>query len=132
MNEATNYIRDLKKKIQELSDMRDRLRKMPNSGSPDIVVSDNCTAVDTVTVQPCCGGVLVEVVISSGLRNEEIPLSRVLRLLVDHGFSIVSCASNTVNERSLHTIQSEVSDLGMVDLSELQQKLADFIASSSS
>ncbi|XP_042509979.1 transcription factor bHLH120-like [Macadamia integrifolia] len=129
MNEATKYIGDLGKRIQELSEKRERLKKMPNSGPPD-AVSDNCLPVDTITVQPCWGG--VEVVISSGLRNEEFPLSRVMRVLVDQGFSIISCVSTTVNERSLHTIQSEVSDIRTVDLSGLQQKLNDFIASSSS
>ncbi|XP_042509736.1 transcription factor bHLH120-like [Macadamia integrifolia] len=129
MNEATNYIKDLGKRIEELSDKRDRLRKMPNSGPPDIV-SRNCTPTDAVTVQPYWGG--VEVVISSGLRNEDFPLSRVLTVLVDLGFTIVSCVSTTVNEKSLHTILSEVSDVRSMDLSELQQKLTDFIASSSS
>ncbi|XP_043717252.1 transcription factor bHLH120-like [Telopea speciosissima] len=130
MNEATNYIRDLQERVQELNEKRDRLRNMPNSATPDIVSRNRCTP-DIVTVRPCCGGV-VEVLISSGLRNDEFPLSRVLRLMVDQGFCIFSCFSNTVNERSLHTIQSEVSDLGTVDLSGLQQMLTDFLASSSS
>ncbi|KAJ4955652.1 hypothetical protein NE237_012435 [Protea cynaroides] len=129
MNEAANYIRDLQKRIQELNHKRDGLRKMFNSGAPDIVISRNFPP-DYVTVQPCWGG--VEVVINSGFRNGEFPLSRVIRELVDQGFGVVTSVSSTVNERSLHTIKSEVSDLTTLDLSELQQKLTDLVASSSS
>ncbi|XP_042485681.1 transcription factor bHLH118-like [Macadamia integrifolia] len=132
MNEAANYITDLRKRIQQLSSKRDGLRNVPNSsGGRDFVVTGNCPPENCVTVRPCLGG--VEFVISSGLRNEElIPLSIVLRVLVDHGFSVISCVSTTVDERSLHTIHSEVSnDLTSVDLSALQQILIDLIASSS-
>ncbi|KAJ4955532.1 hypothetical protein NE237_012315 [Protea cynaroides] len=121
MNEAGNYVRDLGNRIQELNHKRDELRKMTNSW--------NCLP-DNVTVRPCGGG--VEVVINSGLRNGEFPLSRVMRELVDQGFIVVSCFSTTMNQRSLHTVQSEVSDLTTVDLSGLQQKLSNLIASSSS
>ncbi|XP_042485673.1 transcription factor bHLH36-like isoform X1 [Macadamia integrifolia] len=133
MNEAANYIRDLRKRIQELSAKRDKLRKRPNSGAPDVavVVTGNYPPRNCVIVQPCLGG--VEVVISSGLRNGELPLSRVLRVIVDYGFCIISCVSTRVDERSLHTIHSEVSDdLTDVDLSRLQQILTDLISSPSS
>ncbi|KAJ4954937.1 hypothetical protein NE237_011720 [Protea cynaroides] len=121
MNEAANYIKDLRNGIQELHNKRDELRKMPNSR--------NCLP-DNVIVRPCGGG--VEVVINSGLRNGEFPLSMVIKELVDLGFIVVGCVSTAVNQRSLHTVQSEVSDLTTVDLSGLQLKLSNLIASSSS
>ncbi|KAJ4955493.1 hypothetical protein NE237_012276 [Protea cynaroides] len=129
INEASNYVRDLQKRIQELNHKRDGLRKMSNSGAPDTVVSQNCPP-DYVTVQPCWGG--VEVMINSGFKNGEFPLSRVIRELVDQGVRVVTTVSSTVNERSFHTIKSEVSDLTTLDLSELEEKLTDLVASSSS
>ncbi|KAJ4951616.1 hypothetical protein NE237_028448 [Protea cynaroides] len=104
MNEAANYIRDLRKRIDELSDKRDGLRNIPNSGASD-EVSDGCSP-DCVTVQPCWGG--VEVVISSDLNNGEFPLSSVLRVLVGLGFTVISCVSTTINQKTLYNIQSEL------------------------
>ncbi|XP_043705487.1 transcription factor bHLH120-like [Telopea speciosissima] len=142
MNEAANYINDMRNRIQLLSGKRDELlRNIPNSGAT-ATADINCPlpqppppAEYFVTVQPCLDGVEVIISSSGGLRGngEEFhPLSRVLRVLVDHGFSVISCVSTTKDERSFHTIRSEVSDLTTVDLYRLQQILTDLMASSSS
>ncbi|KAF8412345.1 hypothetical protein HHK36_000307 [Tetracentron sinense] len=118
--EAVNYITDLQKKILELSDKRDRLQRWSNLRSNGS--SNSCLCV---TVRSCLAG--VEVVISSGKGEKALPFSRVLDVLIEEGLSVLSCSFTKVNGRSLHTIQSEVSDLTMIDLSGLQQKLMDLI-----
>nr|WIE96205.1 basic helix-loop-helix transcription factor [Loropetalum chinense var. rubrum] len=128
MHESVNYIKHLQKKIEELSDKRDVLiKRLSNSNT--LNVGQECSQsrpLDFVTVKPCWAG--VEVVMSCALTKEEqLPLSRVLQVIIKEGLSIVSCISTKVNERLLHTIESEVSDGRKVNLSELQQKLRDLI-----
>lgn len=115
MQEATNYIKDLQKGIQELSDKRDRLKNSySTSGSSSSSSSSYCVAPqnpcysrasDFVIVTSTRAG--VEVIINTAL-IEELPLSRVLKLLIDEGLSTISCTSAQVNDRLLHTIESEV------------------------
>ncbi|KAK9276051.1 hypothetical protein L1049_005582 [Liquidambar formosana] len=130
MHESVNYIRHLQKKIEELSDKRDGLKRLDNSSSFNVApeCSQSCPW-DSVTVKPCLVG--VEVVMSTALRQEGLPLSRVLEVLTGEGLNIVSCISTKVNERLLHTIESEVSDGRSIDISQLQQKLTDLIIFSS-
>ena len=60
---------------------------------------------DTLTVRTRCVG--VEVDINTALKKG-FPLSRVLEILIEEGFSVVSCISTKANERMLHNIISEV------------------------
>lgn len=104
MHEAVNYIKDLEKKVKELGVKRDDLRKLNNCnvvGSRSENPSDSC-----VMVRSCLVG--VEVVISSGLKEQVLHLSRVVELLLKEGLNVVSCFSTKVNTRLIYTIQSEV------------------------
>lgn len=128
MNEATKYIINLQKMIEEMKDKRDGLNRLSinNSKSMSVIarVINSFSQPDFVTVRPCVSG--LEVVISSdGLL---LPLSRVLRVLLEDGvLTVVGCVTTRVNEKSLHTIQIKVSDLTRINTTELQQKLIDLV-----
>ncbi|XP_057976074.1 transcription factor bHLH118 [Malania oleifera] len=126
MHEAVNYIRHLQKNLRSLSDRKDGLKRL--SESSNVNVAEECSQKGSlgsaaVTVKPCWAG--VEIVLSTALGEGGLPLSTVLGVLIGEGLSVVSCISAIVNERLIHTIESEVSDGRTVDLSGLQQKLAD-------
>lgn len=134
MQQAVNYINHLQRSIRELNLKRDKLDKIPNYTSTAISQgsgSSNCGLLSNdnninVTVAPCfCG---VEIIITSGLMEEQFPLSRVMEILIQEGqLNVCSCASTRVNDRLLHTICAEASDPMSIDLSDLQQKLYDAV-----
>lgn len=101
MNEAVNYIKYLKNKIEELSMRRNKLRNL----SPGNERSENCV-VDRVMVHPCWGR--VEIIMTSNVKEEGLLLSKVLEILLQEGFSVVSCVSTKANEMLFYSIQSEV------------------------
>lgn len=107
MNEAVNHINHLQKKIKELSSVRDELRKCSSLSTPENGSGSlNSSPPSYFTVHPCCGGVRIS--ITSCSKDEGWPLSRVLELLLERGFTVASCVSTKVNEKLLLTIQSEV------------------------
>ncbi|XP_050263715.1 transcription factor bHLH36-like [Quercus robur] len=124
INEAANYIKHLEKKIKELSSARDVLKEFSNLSTTD---QGSTSQPSCFTIHPCCGG--VEIVISSGFREESFPLSKVLELLLEEGLTVLNCTSSKVNERFLHTVQCEVSDSTCLDLSGMQKKLTEVIPS---
>ncbi|XP_059451182.1 transcription factor bHLH118-like [Corylus avellana] len=124
MNEAVNYIKYLQNKIEELSMRRNKLRNL----SPGNERSENCV-VDRVMVHPCWGR--VEIIMTGNVKKEGLLLSKVLEILLQEGFRVVSCVSTKANERLFYSIQSEVdNDLEGLDLPGLQRKLNDLILSS--
>ncbi|KAK6275634.1 hypothetical protein POUND7_005343 [Theobroma cacao] len=130
MNEAVNYIKYLKKKIQELSVKRDKLKKLSNLSAFDqgsASSSDNSSLINCVAVHPYRGG--VEIVINSGFGDESWHLSAMIQAIRAEELDVVHCISSQTNEGFLHTIQSEVSDPAhRLDLPGLQSKLNDLIS----
>lgn len=115
INEAVNHINQMKDKIQQLTLERDRLESTSNPKSasstrqipsPKSGSNSDNSFRNSVVIRPCFSG--MEIVISGGLREEDLPLSRVLEVLVVEGLNIVKCASTKVRGRFVHTIQAEV------------------------
>ncbi|XP_031260645.1 transcription factor bHLH118-like [Pistacia vera] len=131
INEAVNYIKNLEKKIQDLSSKRDNLKNYTDLDGLDHgnATSSNRLTNSSVTVSPYCGG--VDIVINSVLREEGLILSRVLEVVLEEGLDVTRCVSTQTDDGFFHNIQSEVEDLTGIDLSELQQKLNDVIVSTS-
>ncbi|XP_022738480.1 transcription factor bHLH118-like [Durio zibethinus] len=131
MNEAVNYIKYLKKMIQELSVKRDKLKKLSNLSALDqgssASSSENCSPINScVAVHPYQGG--VEIVINSGFGDESWHLSIMMLVILEEGLDVVRYVSSQTNEGFLHTIHSEVSDPTQLDLPRLQTKLNDMIS----
>ncbi|XVF50721.1 hypothetical protein PTKIN_Ptkin04bG0125300 [Pterospermum kingtungense] len=118
MNEAVNYIKHLEKKVKELDVKRDELKRVSNLAAldPGTEPSNHC-----FIIRPCLIG--MEIMFRCGLKEQDLPLSRVLALLVDEGLPVVNCVSTKSEEYLIHTIQIEVNDPTRVNPSELHQKL---------
>ncbi|KAF5732313.1 hypothetical protein HS088_TW18G01007 [Tripterygium wilfordii] len=130
MNEAVNYIQNLKSKIRELGAKRDELKRWCNFDSQSGSSNENSPS-SLVVVQPSLGG--LEISFSGGFGDRQYStLSRVIELLLEEGVCVVNCVSTRVNERLLHTVQTEAIDPASFSLSSLQQKLTSVIFSSSS
>ncbi|XP_021827032.1 transcription factor bHLH120-like isoform X1 [Prunus avium] len=143
MNEAVNYIKHLQSRIKRLDAKRAELKKCSNIISTTgtdhgaTTGSSDGRSPSCLTVHPCCGG--VQIVISCrGFRSTKdglslsFSISRVLEVLLEQGLAVVSCVSSKGNDRLLHTIQCEVNDLEGIDLSGLEQKLAELVSPYSS
>ncbi|KAK6125938.1 hypothetical protein DH2020_040327 [Rehmannia glutinosa] len=132
IHEATKYIRCLKNNIKELGIKRDNLKRL--SKNDQLVLdsekgscSKNLPNI-VVTVQPCSIG--VEVLISGDFIEEglTLPLSRILRLLLEEGLVVVCCNLTKFDGKLHYAIQSEVLDYPGVDLQMLQRKLNGMIS----
>ncbi|OMO97984.1 hypothetical protein COLO4_14217 [Corchorus olitorius] len=134
MNEAVNYIKYLRKRIQELSVKREKLKKL--SGNFDQGTSASATSssdnnnsssqINCVAIHPYWGG--VEIVINSGFGDESCHLSLILQAIIEQGLDVVRCVSSQTSEGFCHTIQSEISDPTLqLDLPGLQSRINDLI-----
>ncbi|CAK9161029.1 unnamed protein product [Ilex paraguariensis] len=127
-HEALKYIQHLQENLKELGIKRDKLKKFFHSsgvGPGNDHGSSSNSMTNIIKVSSCQEG--VEIMIQIGLIDEVFPLSRVLQVLLDERFSVVSCVSTKLNGKSIHSIRSEANDLTYVDQSVLQQKLLDAI-----
>ncbi|GMQ05190.1 hypothetical protein CsSME_00050314 [Camellia sinensis var. sinensis] len=108
MNEAVNYIRHLQKRIEVLSEKRDELKRSSlnqssvNGGSKYL---PSCLKQSVTVVETSRGG--VQVVVNTALIGR-VSVSRVLDVLIREGLTVISCISTNINERSLHSIETEV------------------------
>ncbi|KAI4347467.1 hypothetical protein L6164_008279 [Bauhinia variegata] len=129
MNEAAQYIKDLKNRIKELSAKRDKLRKLSNSYAIETDITTICAdhAPANVSVHQCFSG--FEVMLSGSTRVQMLPLSRVMDMLLKEGLKVVNCISTKAEHRWIHTIYVEVSDPIHIDCSILERKLEQAIPS---
>ncbi|OMO85944.1 hypothetical protein CCACVL1_09913 [Corchorus capsularis] len=132
MNEAVNYIKYLRKRIQELSVKREKLKKLSGNfdqgTSATSSNSDNNSSsqINCVAIHPYCGG--VEIVINSGFGDESSHLSLIMQAIIEEGLDVIRCVSSQMSEGFCHTIQSEISDPTLqLDLPGLQSRLNDLI-----
>ncbi|KAJ0832473.1 putative transcription factor bHLH family [Helianthus annuus] len=117
MNQAVHYIKQMEENVKELSSKRDQLKKFSNT-------NENSTnnLPNTVSVSLCNEG--VQISINSCLIEEGFMLSGVFNTLVEQGLNVTSCSLTKVKDRLIHSIQTEASDLALIDLSMLQQRLS--------
>lgn len=130
MNEAANYIKHQRKKIGELTEKRDGLRRLVSSaGNSGSLHMNGGFTSPTITVRPCLAG--VEVVMGCSPLLDPVPLSTVIELLEEEGLGVVNCVFTNVNDQLLYTLQCEISGQKELDLQGLEQKLMDLIGPSS-
>lgn len=126
MQQAVNYIKHMQENIEVLSVKRDRLKKFVETSSAAGVGTNSNDSLtnqlpNTVSISSCNVG--IEILINSCSIEDGFPLSRVLKATVKEGLNVISCTSTKVNDRFIHSIQSEVNDPVSTDLSMLQQRL---------
>lgn len=89
----------MEENVKGLSTRRDKLKNNKSSSSMNHLLN-------TVSVNLCNGG--VEILINSCTIEDGFHLSPVLKALDEEGLNVTSCTSTKVNDRFLHSIQSEV------------------------
>ncbi|KAK8599954.1 hypothetical protein V6N13_060243 [Hibiscus sabdariffa] len=129
MNGAMSYIKDLQKRVDELSAKRDELKKVSfdSGGFHRGGTSYSKAFPSSVVVRQSLDG--AEVVVSTGLGAQALNLSRVLQLLLEEGLDVVNCISTRIDGGLIHTIKLKVSDSRGVDVPYLEQKLNGEISS---
>ncbi|KAL3498742.1 hypothetical protein ACH5RR_041474 [Cinchona calisaya] len=128
---TVKYIRHQNKKIDELKNKRDELKELLANPSSSKVTEDQHSEAQeqpNISVNTCRIGMEITVSIAS---TGDVPLSRILNILILEGMSIKSCSSTRVNERLLHIIQSEVNEETIIDENELQKKLMEKVQNQS-
>lgn len=109
LEEIVDYVKDLKKDIEELESKREKLKEMKNITNISSPLAPNSSSMklnddDKIIVKSCNEG--VEISIKGGLS-----ISKVLKVLMKEGFIVNSCVSSTINQRLIHIIQTKVSYL---------------------
>ncbi|KAJ9539697.1 hypothetical protein OSB04_026203 [Centaurea solstitialis] len=129
MQQAVNYIKHMQENIKVLSVKRDQLKKFVeiSGGAGGSGTNTNESLMNQlpniVSISSCNVGIF-EIMINSCSIEDGFPLSRVLKAIVKEGLNVITCTSTKVNERFLHSIQSEAIDDSLaIDVSMLQQRL---------
>lgn len=121
MHETVKYIQHMQSKIQKLTNKRDELKKDIEDGSNISTIETlNSSKRDCVVVKPRSGG--FQILLDTATQHR-LPLSNLLKFLLTERLEIIGCHSTKINDRFLHTIESEAVDIGTIDVSELQHKL---------
>ncbi|KAI4320053.1 hypothetical protein MLD38_033574 [Melastoma candidum] len=126
MNEAFNYIHDLRSRIKDLEVKRDKLRRKSHFVALQMESSSSgATPVNCFSVHPYLDG--IEVVIRVEFNEHEFPLSRVLLLLAQEGVPAVNCLYTRNNDITIYAIKSEACVPGSFDITGLQMKLGQLL-----
>lgn len=121
MHETVKYIQHMQSKIQKLTNKRDELKKdIEDDSNISTIETLNSSKRDCVVVKPRSGG--FQILLDTATQHR-LPLSNLLKFLITERLEIISCHSTKINDRFLHTIESEAIDIGTIDVSELQHKL---------
>ncbi|KAL3834545.1 hypothetical protein ACJIZ3_009281 [Penstemon smallii] len=122
MQEATKYIKELQRNVQELRFRRDKLKEISKSSCTKTSSSNESDdfPFNVVKVNSDVNGT-IEILIS--IKNCEFKVSRVMEELNERGMHVVSYVSTKINERFIHKIQTEASDARVIDPSMLQETL---------
>ncbi|CAH2070320.1 unnamed protein product [Thlaspi arvense] len=120
VNEAVNYIKYLQKKIKELSSRKDELVLLSRGSFLDDS-KDEMEMMNHVVVRQCLVG--VEIVFSSRCCGGQPRLSSVLEVLCENGLCLLNSISSIVDDRLVYTIHAEVSDMTLIDLAKLEERL---------
>lgn len=117
LEEIVDYVKDLRKNIEDLERKREILKEMKNNiCNSQLTPCSSSDNDDRITVKSCNDG--VEISIKGGLS-----LSKVLKVLMKEGLNVNSCVSSTVDQSLHHIIQSKVNTRGDIDLAMLRSKL---------
>ncbi|KAJ8532303.1 hypothetical protein K7X08_012226 [Anisodus acutangulus] len=136
IEEVVDYVKDLRKNIEDLETKRESLKDIcssdhlaPSSSSMKLSDhdinngnGDDDDDEDRIKVKSCNEG--VEISVKGGLS-----LSKVLKVLMKEGLIVNSCVSSTVEQRLFHIIQSKVNTRGDIDLARLRHELNDYSGS---
>ncbi|KAI3519531.1 hypothetical protein L1887_08727 [Cichorium endivia] len=126
MHQAVNYIKHMQENVKVLSVKRDRLKKDVETSVSGPLTNSNEERLmnsipNTVSISSWKGG--IQIFINSCLIEGGFPLSAVVKAISEEGFNVITCTSTKVNERLLHSIQSEANNQVLTDLSTLQHRL---------
>ncbi|XP_059070140.1 transcription factor bHLH118-like isoform X1 [Cryptomeria japonica] len=117
LSQSTNYINHLHKKIKELTQTRDEMRK--EKLFRDLSFSVPSETFPIVKVNSDGWGVFI----SANTFKGEIVLSDLLLTLGNNGLDISSAVTCARNEKVFHTIHAKVSDLRSFDIRALYQNI---------
>ncbi|XP_060215366.1 transcription factor bHLH120-like [Lycium barbarum] len=127
MQVAVNYIKQLQKNIEELDNRRKKIKQISlddqNKSSTNYVHNNN----NCVTVNKCEDGMEILINVNNSHKEEKFSLSKVLRWLLEEGLNVVSCVNSKQDEWTLIRIQCQVTDVSCMDVSSLEQKLAEIL-----
>lgn len=108
MEQAANYIDDLKKNIEEMKIRKEKLKKLYiiNESSS---IAENQDLRSCVEIKLSTEGLMEILISSSIINNESFPLSKVLADLLSRNLNVISCVSTRASSTvCLHKIQIEV------------------------
>lgn len=119
MNQAVTYIKHLQENMKVLNTKREELKKscslvIDSSVGLNYMNIENERMGDcsrkpiTVSVGCSHGGITILIKSYYYTKKEGFPISRVMKALLQEGLDVISCNSTKVNDRLIHSIETEV------------------------